>query len=90
MLALNRPHSPTGPTSPWNCDNAAAANWAREVGQAGVKERLRASVSSKLLRNGRGTRRPRFRFVAECVRESYQASWWCSQRQPVPAFEPGK
>jgi hypothetical protein len=27
--------------------------------------------------------------IAEGWRDSYQASRWCSQRQPVPGFEPG-
>jgi hypothetical protein len=46
-------------------------------------------MSSKLLRNGRGTRRLYLRFVAEGRRESYRASQRCSQRQPVIVFEPG-
>jgi hypothetical protein len=46
-------------------------------------------MCSKLLRNGRGTRRLVFASLQKATRESYRASQRGSRRRPFPVFEQG-
>jgi hypothetical protein len=95
------PPSAVCPTPRAECGADGLLQFPGEVGKRRCEGRLsstssdpepvegRSSVNSKLLRNGRGTRRLRFSFLADGRHESYQASQRCSQRQPVHAFEQG-
>jgi hypothetical protein len=87
MLDLNRPSRPLVRPPALNAKRPLPSSLG-QVGQAGLCGRLRSRLSAKLRHIGRRRRELVF-FAAEGCRDPYRASQKCSQRRPVPGFEPG-
>src|SRR5271170_7442237 len=78
--------APAYSTSRAQC-KAPLGPYSNEVGQAGLRGRLRSRLSAKLPRVGRRRRELVF-FAAEGCRDPYRTSQQCSQRRPIHGFEP--